>query len=191
MLLIRLISIFGLVFLLNACATVIGTATGDDGIQEDPGRRSAGTRIDDESLETTIKVNLNAADEGLKDSHISVISFNSTVLLVGQVPTQELKNLATRVANTPSRVTTVHNELEVAGVTTFLSRSNDAWISTKIKTLMLTNSEISGLRIKVVTENGVVYLMGLVAAEEANRAVDLVSNTRGVTKVVRAFELIN
>jgi len=103
-----------------------------------------------------------------------------------------MKNLATRVARTSSsRVKEVYNELEVAGATTFLSRSNDAWLSAKIKTLMLADSEVSGLRTKVVTENGVVYLMGLLTQEEADRTVNLVSNTRGVTKVVRAFEYIN
>ena len=148
--------------------------------------------MDDNSIETTIKVNFNAADELLKNSHINVVSFNGTVLLVGQVPSQDTKNLATRVARTTStRVKEVYNELEVAGSTTFLSRSNDAWLSAKIKTLMLTDSDVSGRRTKVVTENGVVYLMGLLTQEEANTAVELVSNTRGVTKVVRAFEYIN
>ena len=120
-----------------------------------------------------------------------MVSFNGVVLLVGQVPSQELKNLATRVANTPTRVKAVHNELEVAGVTTFLSRSNDAWLTTKLKTLMLADPTVSGLRTKVITENGVVYLMGLVTQMEAQYAVDLVSNTKGVTKVVRAFEYID
>ncbi|MGY8789019.1 MAG: BON domain-containing protein [Pseudomonadales bacterium] len=154
--------------------------------------RSVGAVVDDNSIETTIKVNFNAADELLKNSHINVVSFNGTVLLVGQVPSQDTKNLATRVARTTStRVKEVYNELEVAGSTTFLSRSNDAWLSAKIKTLMLTDSDVSGRRTKVVTENGVVYLMGLLTQEEANTAVELVSNTRGVTKVVRAFEYIN
>ena len=151
-----------------------------------------GAMMDDGSIETTIKVNLNAADEQLKNSHINVVSFNATVLLVGQVPSQDMKNLATRVArSSSSRVKEVYNELEVAGATTFLSRSNDAWLSAKIKTLMLADSEVSGLRTKVVTENGVVYLMGLLTQEEADKTVNLVSNTKGVTKVVRAFEYIN
>jgi len=110
---------------------------------------------------------------------------------VGQVPSQDLKNLATRVATSSTRVKTVHNELEIAGATTFLSRSNDAWISSKLKALMLADPTVSGLRTKVVTENGVVYLMGLVTQADANLAVDLVSNASGVTKVVRAFEYID
>jgi osmotically-inducible protein OsmY len=186
-----LLSVF-MMGLLSSCATVVSTTTGDDGLQENRGRRSFGAMIDDGSIETTVKVNLNAADDGLKDAHINVVSFNAVVLLVGQVPSQDLKNLATRVATSSStRIKTVHNELEVAGATTFLSRSNDAWLSTKLKTLMLADPAVSGLRTKVVTENGVVYLMGLVTQEEADRTVNLVSNTQGVTKVVRAFEYIN
>lgn len=189
---LRLGIVFSMLCLLNSCATVISATTGDEGIQEDRGRRSVGAVVDDNSIETTIKVNLTAADEQLKNSHINVVSFNGTVLLVGQVPSQDTKNLATRVASTSSsRVKEVYNELEVAGSTTFLSRSNDAWLSAKIKTLMLADSEVSGRRTKVVTENGVVYLMGLLTQSEADTAVDLVSNTRGVTKVVRAFEYIN
>jgi osmotically-inducible protein OsmY len=189
---LRLGIVFSMLCLLNSCATVISATTGDEGIQEDRGRRSVGALVDDGSIETTIKVNLTAADEQLKNSHINVVSFNGTVLLVGQVPSQDTKNLATRVARTSSsRVKEVYNELEVAGSTTFLSRSNDAWLSAKIKTLMLANSEVSGRRTKVVTENGVVYLMGLLTQSEADTAVELVSNTRGVTKVVRAFEYIN
>ncbi|MDT8397162.1 MAG: BON domain-containing protein [Pseudomonadales bacterium] len=184
--------LFSVLVMLNACATVISATTGDDGIEENPGRRSTGAMMDDSSIETMIQVNLNAADPGLKAAHISVVSFNGTVLLVGQVPSQELKNLATRVANSSnSRVKTVYNELEVAGVTAFFSRSNDAWLTAKVKTLMLANNEVSGMRIKVVTENGVVYLMGLLTQQEADKAVELVSNTGGVTKVVRAFEYIN
>ena len=192
MLIRRLGFVFSLLLLLNACASVISATTGDDGVQEDKGRRSMGAMVDDSSIETSIKVNLNAADEQLKKAHINVVSFNGTVLLVGQVPSQEVKNLATRVTRTSSsRVQEVYNELEVAGTTTFLSRSNDAWLTAKIKTLMLADSEVSGFRTKVITENGVVYLMGLLSQEEADTTVNLVSNTKGVTKVVRAFEYIN
>jgi osmotically-inducible protein OsmY len=189
---LRLSLLVSFVLFLNGCATVISATSGDEGVQENRGRRTLGAMVDDSSIETAIKVNLNAADEGLKNAHISVVSFNAVVLLVGQVPSQELKNLATRVAtSSSSRIKTVHNELEVAGATTFLSRSNDALLSAKLKTMMLADPNVSGLRTKVVTENGVVYLMGLVTQDEADMAADLVSTTKGVTKVVRAFEYIN
>ncbi|MBN4053461.1 BON domain-containing protein [Haliea sp. AH-315-K21] len=185
-------SLFCSTLLLTACASIISTLNGNDSIQENQGSRTTGSVIDDGSIETMIKVNLNAADDALRESNIDVVSFNQTVLLVGQVPDQELKNLATRVATTSnSRVKTVYNELEVAGDTSFLSRTNDVWLSTKIKSLMLVSDDVEGLRTKVVTENGVVYLMGLLTHSEADRAVDLVSTTSGVTKVVRAFEYID
>jgi osmotically-inducible protein OsmY len=180
------------ILLVTGCASVISTLNGNDSIQEDQGSRTAGSVLDDGAIETMIAVNLNAADDELRASNIDVVSFNQTVLLVGQVPTQELKNLATRVATTSnSRVKTVYNELEVAGDTSFLSRTNDVWLSTKIKSLMLVNDDVEGLRTKVVTENGVVYLMGLLTRAEADQAVDLVSRTSGVVKVVRAFEYID
>ena len=192
MLLVRLGFLLTLIGFISSCASVISATTGNEGIEENRGSRSMGAVVDDNSIETVIKVNLNAADEQLKKAHINVVSFNGTVLLVGQVPSQDIKNLATRVARTSSsRVKEVYNELEVAGATTFLSRSNDAWLTAKIKTLMLADAEVSGMRTKVVTENGVVYLMGLLTQEEANTAVNVVSNTKGVTKVVRAFEYIN
>ena len=187
-----LLSLVCTTLLSTACASVISTLNGNDSIQEDQGSRTAGSVLDDGAIETMIAVNLNAADDELRASNIDVVSFNQTVLLVGQVPTQELKNLATRVATTSnSRVKTVYNELEVAGDTSFLSRTNDAWLTTKIKSLMLVNDDVEGLRTKVVTENGVVYLMGLLSRAEADQAVDLVSKTSGVVKVVRAFEYID
>lgn len=176
---------------LTACATVVGTTTGGEGVQENRGRRSVGAMVDDSSIETQVKVNLDAADAGLKDAHISVVSFNGVVLLVGQVPNQDLKNLATRVATTPTRVKVVHNELEIAEPNSFLARSNDALLTTKLKALMLADPTVSGMRTKVVTENSVVYLMGLVTQREADLVVDLVSNASGVAKVVRAFEYID
>lgn len=176
---------------LASCASVVSTTTGGEGVQENLGRRSLGAMVDDSSVETQIKVNLDAADEGLKNANISVVSFNAVVLLVGQVPSQDLKNLATRVATTPSRVKVVHNELEVAEASSFLSRSNDALLTTKLKALLLADPTTSGMRTKVVTENSVVYLMGLVTQREADLVVDLVSNSSGVAKVVKAFEYID
>lgn len=176
---------------LTACAAVVSTTTGGEGVQENLGRRSLGAVVDDSSIETQVEVNLKAADEGLKNAHISVVSFNGVVLLVGQVPNQDLKNLATRVATTPSRVKIVHNELEIGPPTSIVTRSADALLTTKIKALMLADPTVSGLRTKVATENSVVYLMGLVTQREADLIADLVSNASGVAKVVRAFEYID
>lgn len=177
--------------LLHGCASVISATTGTEGVAENRGKRTLGAVFDDSSIETGIKVNLAAADERLKNAHINVVSFNGVVLLVGQVDSQELKNTATRVANSPSRVKLVHNELEVGPPSSLLTRSADALLSSKLKTLMLADPTVAGMRTKVVTENGVVYLMGLVTRQEADLAADLVSQASGVAKVVRAFEYID
>lgn len=188
---LRISAFLSTLLMLCSCATVVSTLN-EDGIEEDPTRRTMGAMMDDSSIETTIKVNLNAADDRLKNASISVVSYNGTVLLVGQVPSQDMKNLATRVAtSSSSRVKTVHNELEIAGTNSLLAKTNDAWLSSKVKTLLLTNPDIRGLRTKVVAENGVIYLMGLVSRAESQRIVDVVSSTRGVNKVVRAFEYVD
>jgi osmotically-inducible protein OsmY len=185
----RLGILLSCLFVVSACSSVISTATGDNGIEENPARRSIGTVMDDNSIETNINVNLNAADEALKKAHITVVSYDSKVLLVGQVPTQALKDLATEVATSTSRrIETVHNELEIAGNTSLLSRSSDGWITTKVKTAMLADSEVSGLKTKIITSNGTVFLMGRTSKAQADLAANLASRIKGVVKVVRAFE---
>lgn len=175
--------------LITSCSSIISATTGDDGFSENPSRRSLGTIFDDNGIETAVQVNLNAADEALKNSHIRVVSYDNRVLLVGQVPSQELKDLATRVATSTSRrIETVHNELEIAGDTNFLARSSDTWITAKVKTFMLANKEVSGLRTKIITINGTVYLMGLMSHSQADKAAEVASKTNGVVRVVRAFE---
>ena len=136
-------------------------------------------------------VNLKQADEGFKDSHLVVVSYNGSVLLAGQVPSNELRNLAPEVVRMVRNVKRIYNELQVAGNTSPIVRSNDAWITAKIKTALFANREVQGYRTKVVTENGVVYLMGLVSRAEAARIADVASATYGVQKVVQLFELFN
>jgi osmotically-inducible protein OsmY len=85
----------------------------------------------------------------------------------------------------------VHNELEVAGPTSLIARANDNWLTTKIKSSMAVSSSTDANRIKVVTENGIVYLLGLLTREEADAAVQLTRKTYGVQKIVKVFEYIN
>ena len=85
----------------------------------------------------------------------------------------------------------VHNELTVAGKTSYLSRTNDSWLTTKVKSAMAAAESADSTRIKVVTENGVVYLMGLVTREEADAAADIARHIQGVQKIVKVFEYMN
>jgi len=158
---------------------------------DDFGKRTFGTRLDDGRTQSLAKRNIRAADPELNNAHLDVTSFNGIMIITGQVASEELVNAASRAVEGMRNVKQLHNELEVAGPTSLLARTNDNWLTTKIKSSMMISSETDANRIKVVTENGVVYLMGLLTREEAEAAVRLTRKTFGVQKIVKVFEYIN
>lgn len=175
----------------TGCTSVLVATTDENGIQEDPGVRTAGTIIEDESIETKVTVNMKTMEPAFRDSHFTVVSHNGVVLLVGQVQSEALKVRAGQIAAEASaQIRRVHNELEVAGKTTMLSRTNDSWISTKVRTQMAANKDVPASKIRVITENGTVYLMGMISQAEGDRAAVLARNVAGVTKVVKVFDYI-
>jgi osmotically-inducible protein OsmY len=176
---------------ISGCSSFL-TATRDKPIEDDRGTRTFGSKIDDSLIETKVAVNVAKANPDLDEgSHIIVTSFNGIVLLAGQTPRADLKALAEQAASSVQRVKKVNNELQVMPPSSILARNNDAWLTTKIKTQMLTDNTIPGSRIKVVTENGIVYLLGLVTQQEATRATNLVQGVSGVQKIVKLFEYID
>ncbi|WP_078085704.1 BON domain-containing protein [Microbulbifer mangrovi] len=176
--------------LVSGCATVLD-ATHDGPIQPDPGERTFGTYIDDQQLETITKVNIGKAHPQLKVANIDVTSFNGVVLLTGQVSSNELRNLAGGTAQQVHSVRQVYNEIQVRGTTSVLARTSDTWLTTKVKSVLMTDKEIDSGRIKVITENGVVYLMGLLTRHEAENAAEKARTVGGVQKVVKAVEYID
>ncbi|MBD8705172.1 MULTISPECIES: BON domain-containing protein [Pseudomonas] len=176
---------------ISGCSSVIN-ASREAPIDDDRGTRTFGSKIDDSLIETKVAVNIAKASPDLDNaSHIVVTSFNGIVLLAGQTPRADLKQLAEQTASQVQKVKKVNNELQVTGPSSMLARSNDAWLTSKIKTEMLTDSAIPGSRIKVVTENGIVYLLGLLTQAEATRATNLVQGVGGVQKIVKLFEYID
>lgn len=176
---------------LGGCATMLGAVSGEDGYQTPETDRTMGRAIDDEVIENVALVNIRKASEGLADSHIRVTSFNGIVLLTGQVRAQPLKRQAEEVTMQLRNVRRVYNELEVAGPTSLLARSGDGWVNTKVKARLIANESAPGRDIRVVTENGVVYLMGLIRRNDADAAAEIARNTGGVVKVVRMFEYVD
>lgn len=154
------------------------------------GSRSIGNKIDDQFIAPQVRTNITSAHIDLTDptSHIVITSYNGVVLLAGQTPRSELKSAAEQAARKVQNVTKVHNELQVLQPTSLLVRSNDSLLTTKIKAQMVADATVPGSRIKVITENGIVYLMGLVSRQEANRATNLVQGTSGVQKIVKLFQ---
>ena len=175
--------------LLSGCGTIMSSA-GAGPIEEDPGERTFAQQMTDESIETKALVNINAADEAYDQAHLSVVSYNGFLLLVGQVPSEALKALATDVTRDLEAVRRIYNELEVGPETSAGTRTHDTWMTTQVKSKLLASSDTPGRRVKVVTENAVVYLMGLLTAAEADRSALEAAEVKSVTRVVQLFEII-
>ncbi|MFL0800008.1 MAG: BON domain-containing protein [Agarilytica sp.] len=191
----RLLSIAGTVFILAAALLMIGCvsildATREEPIQIDPGKRSFGGYMDDKQLKTVISVNIKKSDLKLKEAHINVHTYNAVVLLTGEVETAELRRLAADTARKVNKVRQVYNELTVGPKTTFLSRTNDNWIHSRIKSKLVFNTDIDSDRVEIIVEDNVVYLMGKLTKVQAEKITEVVRTSRGVDKVVRAIEYI-
>lgn len=121
-------------------------------------------------------------------SHISVTSFNRAVLLVGQTSTDSLRVLAGRIAQKTPQVSRVYNQLTVEPSISLSVRAEDSWITSQVRSFMLTQKGLESGSIRVVTENKVVYLMGLVSHEQANLAADVARRVSGVRRVIKVFQ---
>ncbi|NKB34161.1 MAG: BON domain-containing protein [Pseudomonadales bacterium] len=187
----RFFAFLGLIAL-TSCSTILVNTTNRDGMIEDPTERTAGAIVEDQSIETKIAVNLKAEDSSFRQARFNVISHNGVVLLVGQVESNELKAKATEIASRASaKIKRIHNELEVSGRTGFIARGNDTWIATKVRTLILANNDVPSDQVRVVVENGAVFLMGIISQSEGDNAANVARNVSGVTKVVKVFEYLS
>ena len=177
--------------LLTGCATVIDSTTSEP-ISDNRGSRTAGQFIDDETAEIAIAVNLKKASPELKVSNINVKVYNGVVLVAGQVPSEDTRQIAEKVAAQHRGVVRVINQLEIAGKATIISEINDLTISTQVKALVLKDlGRDVYQRTLITTENSVVYVMGFVSKTEAAALENVVSSVRGVKRIVRVFEYID
>lgn len=173
---------------LTGCASLIATFNGPGRIDEARDTRTLGTVVEDENIEVKVKANLYNNDPAFKDLHFTVASYNKAVLLVGQVPNQRLFDFASKMSQVVREVRTVHNELTIGPQSTLSERLNDSWISTKIRAHFLATKGFPASKTKVITESGVVYLMGLLSAEKTDWAVNIIRNVYGVKKIVKIVE---
>jgi osmotically-inducible protein OsmY len=172
----------------GCAATVVGGAAAGTAVALD--RRTAGVFVSDQEIELRALNRLRDAFPQ-KTDNISATSYNRQVLLTGQVPDEATRTRATDVVKGIPDVRTVFNELTVSGVTSLTSDANDVALTGTVKTRLLRDERVPGTKIKVVTEAGVVYLMGLVSQAEAEVATDIARTTSGVVKVVTLFEYIS
>lgn len=152
--------------------------------------RSLGEKIDDRNIRTVIAVNIDKADPELAKSPVNVHAFRGVVLLTGQVPSEKLRTLAETTARDVARVREVHNELAISNAQRFIENLSDSALETKIDSKLLVAKGVRTSRVKVIVEDGTVYLLGLMTAEEAERVTEVISNTSGVTRLVRAIEYV-
>ncbi len=175
---------------LSSCSSII-SSTRKEPIGENYGKRTTGAYVDDGLIETKAKVNLKKTDERFKQAQVSVDSYNGVVLLTGNVADADMRGIATAVVQKIRKVRRVHNELEVSPPRSFGAKIGDAWLGNKVGTRFLFNKSISSNRVKVITENGVIYLMGLVTHAEAEHIVEVTQKAYGLQKIVRVFEYID
>lgn len=150
-------------------------------------RRTSGTYIEDESIEWKAVARLREDSRG---AYVNATSYNRRVLLTGQAPTEEEKARIESVVRGIPNVTDVVNEIRVGTVSTLTSRGNDALITSNVKARMVNSARFSPNHVKVVTENGVVYLMGLVTPQEGDAAAEVARTTQGASSVVKVFEYL-
>jgi osmotically-inducible protein OsmY len=150
-------------------------------------RRTTGTYLEDETIEWKV---IGRVRERFSGAHVNATSFNRRVLLTGEAPVEEAKQQIEEAVRTIDNVRDVTNELQIAGASSLASRGNDALITSNVKARMVNNGKFSPLHVKVVTEAGVVYLMGLVSPQEGDAAVEIARTTSGVSRVVKVFEYV-
>lgn len=179
--------------LLSGCVPVVlvGGAAATATVVHD--RRTAGSIVEDQAIELRVKNALRKDGEIADQTHINVTSYNGIVLLSGEAPSQTLRTRAGEIARGGKQVRRVHNEIQIAAPSSAMTRSSDSWITTKVKT-SLVGLDIKGFdptRVKVVTENGTVFLMGMIYHQEADAIVAKTQQVSGVQRIVKLFEYLD
>jgi osmotically-inducible protein OsmY len=174
--------------LLTGCfgAAVVGAGAGALMITD---RRIAENYLADEGIE--IRANNRIGEKYGSQTHVNVTSYNRMVLLTGEAPDTAARSGVEQIVTAVPNVKSTVNELQIAGASSLAARSNDGYITSKVKARFLDANKFSPNHVKVVTEAGVVYLLGLVTQREADDAVEVARTTGGVLKVVRVFEIIS
>jgi osmotically-inducible protein OsmY len=188
-----LLAITLLTSLLGGCAAVVvtGAATGVNAAHD---RRTLGAYVDDEGIELKTRLAITEDKEVYSQVHVNIISINGVVLLVGQAPTEALRMKIEDITRGIEKVRVVHNEITIAAPNSYMTRSSDSLITAKVKVSLFGIKGHDGFdptRVKVVTENGVVYLMGILYRSEADAVATKASRVSGVQKVVKLFEYLD
>jgi len=168
--------------LLPGCADVVMT-----GAQTVLNRHTIQKNVHDQYLTMKVFRAIKIDNDQFKDTNISIATYNNEVLLTGQVPETWQREEAARLAEAVPDVGQVYNLITVSNPSSSLTRISDAWLTAKVKAKLMASNDVDGSHIKVVTEHGTVYLMGVLQPNEAAAAVDVARNTDGVESVIKVF----
>lgn len=190
----RLVPIFATicsVLLLQGCigAAIVGTAAVATKTATDP--RTVGTQVDDGTLEARVAAQLNKDKQITKEARIITTAYNGKVLLTGQTPDPSIALRAKEIASKVDGTESVYNEVRQGTPVDLGTASKDTWITTKVRSKLLTSDAIKSSNIKVVTENGEIFLMGVVTRQEGTAAAKIASETEGAKRVTTAFTYLN
>ncbi len=190
----RLILVSILPLLLSGCFAIATGGAEVTGLSLLHDRRTSEAMLIDERIEINAGIELNSHDDTRQQCHFNVTAYNGTVLVTGEAPTETLRQKIISLVRVIPGVKLVHNELKVAPVSSFATRSHDTLITTRVKASLSKVRNLPGFdatRVKVITESGAVYLLGLVHKNEADVATEIARREKGVKKVVKIFEYIN
>lgn len=185
--LFRAVAIVALLATLPGCFPLVATGMGAAILVADD-RRTTGSIVDDEAIENKALLRI---QQRHNEAHVNVTSFNRIVLITGEARSAEVRSDIERIVREVENVRSVQNEMSVGQTTTLMLRGNDSVQTSKVKARMLDANKFRANHVKVVTENGIVYLMGLVKRQEAQDATDIARTTSGVQRVVRVFEYMD
>jgi len=173
--------------LIQGCAaTIIAGGAGVAAVAVD--ERTAGTVVEDQAIEFRIANGFHQDAELVTQTNISATSYNNVVLLTGESPNEILKERVYNIVAKDLEVKKIHNKIEIRQPLPLRARNFDIWLSTRVKTKLFVIEKLESLKIKVISSNATVYLMGLVSRELADTAANTASRIEGVHKVIRAFE---
>jgi len=178
------------VTLLQGCTPVVIAGAGT-GVMVAHDRRTTGTMIEDQAIELKASEAFYKDEEISENSHINVTSYNTVVLITGETSSEALRTKVGNMVSSIPKVSHVYNELTVAAPSSLLSRSSDTLITSKVKTRLCTVENFDCTRVKIVTDKGIVYLMGLLTQAESEHVTDAARRVGGVQKVVKLFQYIS
>lgn len=178
--------------ILSGCVPLVvagvGVGAGTGALMSED-RRSSGIFIEDQAIE--LKTSRRINEQLGRDVRINVTSFNRNVLLTGEAPNESMKSEVEKLAMSIDNVRNIFNKIEISENSALSARTNDSLITSKVKGRFLSHRKFQINYVKVVTENSIVYLLGVVTQEEGESAAQIASTTAGVRKVVKVFEYLN